>query len=326
MYFLLGISITLAMLLIANVLVACVTSVLWQLIARCVKGIAPAIQAQIVFALRTFPVLVSVGLVLGYIVPAYVVHEPFESGEIVSQKMALMAAVSSIAVFVALYRVISSWLATRRLIAEWSRGAERLSIDAPVPVLRIVHEFPIIAVAGVFRPRMFIADKVLESLEHDELTAAIAHEHGHLAARDNLKRTLLRFCRDLILLPVGKTLERDWSEIAEAAADDHAADLGRKRALDLASALIKITRIVPPGAAQIPAGSFLIGYTRGDVTSRVQRLVNTKRKKPRSPAIRSVISIGLWSAAALILLLPLFDGRLYASTHVWIETFVHVLQ
>ena len=47
-----------------------------------------------------------------------------------------------------------------------------------------------VAVVGAFRPRLFIADHVFESLTAEELAATIAHEYGHLAAHDNFKRVV----------------------------------------------------------------------------------------------------------------------------------------
>ena len=48
---------------------------------------------------------------------------------------------------------------------------------------------------GHFARDLFIADHVLESLSEEELAAAISHEYGHLAAHDNLKRSVMRVSR-----------------------------------------------------------------------------------------------------------------------------------
>ncbi len=54
-----------------------------------------------------------------------------------------------------------------------------------------------IAVVGAFRPKMFIAEQIFLSLDKQELAAAVAHECGHLAARDNLKRLILKISQTL---------------------------------------------------------------------------------------------------------------------------------
>src|SRR5919202_1119057 len=102
---------------------------------------------------------------------------------------------------------------------------------------------------GTLRPRLFIAQQLFAALTEAELRAALAHECGHLATRDNLKRAVLRACRDVLtIVPAGRTLDRAWDESTEAAADEHAArDGGAAAALDLAAALVKIARLAPPG-------------------------------------------------------------------------------
>ena len=108
------------------------------------------------------------------------------------------------------------------------------------------------------------------------MTAAIAHEGGHLSAHDNFKRSLLRACRDvLMIVPCGRSLDRAWAEAAECAADEHAAQQSAETALNLASALVKIAKMVPVGArAAVPMAAFLVGVeeTRG-VKARVRRLL-----------------------------------------------------
>jgi beta-lactamase regulating signal transducer with metallopeptidase domain len=144
-----------------------------------------------------------------------------------------------------------------------------------IPTYCIAHAFPIIAVVGTLRPRLFIAEQVLESLTEDELVAAIAHEGGHLAARDNFKRALLRGCRNLLtIVPSGRSLDRAWSESVECAADEHAAQLSPDIALNLASALVRIARMVPVGVrTELPLATFLVGEETRGIKVRVRRLV-----------------------------------------------------
>src|SRR6185503_5338698 len=138
------------------------------------------------------------------------------------------------------------------------------------------HEFPLLAVVGTIRPRLFVADQVLSSLTPSELRAAIAHEAGHLSARDNLKRSLLRVCGDaLLLVPCGRSLDRAWADTAEAAADEYAAHESSAAAINLAAALVKVAKMVPKGPrATLPIAAFLVGSEedRG-LKARVRRLL-----------------------------------------------------
>jgi Zn-dependent protease with chaperone function len=178
----------------------------------------------------------------------------------------------------AFWRAYRSWAATRSLLRGWLRTAERIeNSELHIPAFRIEHSFPIIAVVGTARPRLFVAAKVLDSLTPEELAAAIAHERGHLVARDNMKRSILRACRDVLMpAPFGRSLDRAWAEAAEAAADEYAARENSERALNLASALVKIAKMVPlRQQAEIPLGAYLIGVEEtGGVKARIRRLLD----------------------------------------------------
>ena len=332
MYFLLGISLTLAFLLIVNMIVAIFASALWRIISVRVRGLSVNSRAQIIFGLRVLPVAAALVFVFAFLIPSYLLHEPVSSGEGVSIKLAIIAVISSIGVMIALYRVIETWVVTRRLARNWLSGAVEIKLDdMSLPVHRIKHQFPVIAVIGILRPKMFVAEQVLESLDQNELAAAVAHEYGHLRARDNFKRTLLRVCRDLLILKFGKGLDLAWAENAESVADEFAAKTGHSTALDLASALVKIARIVPEHSSPaMPAGAFLIEEQNVDVTSRVRRLVLLS--EDQSPAsARSLLGLSpiswLWYAAlAILLVLPLIDQRFLSSTHEVIEQFVRILR
>ena len=181
MYFLLGISLTLAFLLIVNMIVAVFASGLWRIISSRVSRFSANSRADIIFGLRILPVAVAVVFVSAFLIPAYLVHEPVASGEIVSLKLAIIAAAASFGVLIAFFRVFQTWWATRMLASNWLQNADEITLaGVNACVHRIEHKFPVIAVIGIFRPKMFIASQVLASLDEAELSAAVAHEYGHL--------------------------------------------------------------------------------------------------------------------------------------------------
>lgn len=332
MYFLLGISLILAFLLIVNMVVAIGASALWRILSGRIVYLSVGTRAQIIFGLRVLPVAAAIVFVSAFLVPSYLLHEPTSSGEVVSTKLGLIALISSLGVFVALYRVVGTWLATRRLAENWLKESVEITVeDIGIPVHRIRHEFPVIAVIGILRPRFFVAEQVLESLDENEFAAAIAHEYGHLRANDNFKRTVLRVCRDLLILPLGKVLDNAWSDNAESVADEFAAAKGRSTALDLASALVKIARIAPLGKSPaMPAGAFLIEDQNADITSRVKHLVRlsetggvTERKYILG--LSPLIWLSSATLAALVIL-PFIDRRFLYSTHEAVEQFVSLLR
>jgi Zn-dependent protease with chaperone function len=185
----------------------------------------------------------------------------------------------------------------------------------------------LIAVIGIIRPRLFVANQVFDTLTAEELSAALQHEAGHLAARDNLKRALMRVCRDMLLLvPFGKNLDREWLEATESAADDHATCFGGHSHIDLASALVKIARLVPAGVRPaVPAGAFLFNDEASTgFRSRVRRLLQVERVPYRR---RSTGGFKWVVLAVLILAAVLFvdHSQVLFNSHGLTERLVHLL-
>jgi Zn-dependent protease with chaperone function len=304
MYNLLGLCLALAALLCTNVLATCLSLALCRALGRTLRRRSAATQAQVLLYLRLLPLACALIFVLGFIVPAYLHHEPHLTDEVVSLKLAVFAALCFAGLALAVWRGLHSWIATRRLVADWLRHSQPVELaGVGVPVYRLRHRFPVIAVVGVARPRLFIAEHLFDELSAEELSAAVMHEHGHLAAHDNLKRATLRACRDvLMLVPAGRTLDNAWVEQSEAAADEHAAHAGgASLALDLASALVKIARLVPLGATpRMPAGAFLVGdHGEGVVAWRIRRLARLATNEP-PPQHASNAALNYALAGALV--------------------------
>mgnify|MGYP002783946014 CR=1 FL=1 len=333
MYELLGISLALAALLICNAVASLATSAFWRLISPWVRHWPAQIQARTIFALRVIPVCLAVICVAALLVPAFLAHEPRPS-EDVSWKLAVLALISFSGLTLAVWRIVAAWITTRKLVANWLRNSEPIKLpQTPIPAFCLKHPFPIIAVVGALRPRLFIADHLMASLTPEELSVAIAHECGHLVARDNLKRVLLRMCRDLLMLaPFGRTLDRDWIAASEVSADDFAARHGSEEALDLASALVKIARLIPAGQRPgLPVGVSLVGEDSGSIRDRVNRLAS--KANSSAPEIVSVkttlVATSLWLPFGAFLTASLViatDADLLFPIHLLIEVFVSALQ
>lgn len=333
MYFVLGLSIVLAALLLFNSFTSLLAALTWRLLGtHARRRLSAASCARMIFLLRTFPIVMGIVCVTLLLAPAYIEHEPRTAHEPVSLKLAVIACASAIGLALALFRGLATWKATSRLKSDWLRHAEPIELpQVVIPAYRIKHQFPVIAIVGVLRPRLFIAEHIFSSLSPGELMATIEHEAGHVVANDNLRRGLMRACRDvLVMIPSGRLLDRAGIETSEAAADEYAAGRGQRIALDLASALIKIARLVPTGIKPaMPAGAFLIDADEvGGVTDRVGRLMQLADDK-RDRGNTSLISrIPLWVPVALpilIVALAANEPHVLASVHSLIEHSVHLL-
>ncbi len=338
MYELLGICLALTALLTFNAFASLLAALLWRGLRKRAQDWPAGACAQLLFALRVFPGALAVTVVFALLLPAYVAHEPRELAEPVSGKLALLALFSAAGLLLAVWRGIAAWLATRRLINNWLQNSDRITLaPVPIPAYRLRHQFPVVAVAGSFRPRLFIAEQLFDSLSRDELDAVIAHECGHLAARDNFKRALLRVCRDaLSAAPCGRSLDQDWTRASEVAADEYAARDGCNVAMDLASALIKIARLIPAGAKPASfAGASLICGDPGEIVHRVQRLTSfvapafDRRVRPPLLTPSLLMNAAVWSGPGAVLAATIFIAstpQLLQSVHEMIEVVVSMLQ
>jgi Zn-dependent protease with chaperone function len=286
MYEFLGITLVLALLLTINATATLVAAGMARACKKILWKCSARTRAEILFVMRIGPPAIAVVAIVAFMIPSYLTYEPYATKETVSLKLGALAAISAVGVALAIWRGLRSWMATRTLLNQWLNASTPIELDSiTVPTFVLQHSFPIIAVVGAIRPRLFIASHVLKSLSEEELAAAIAHEYGHLAAQDNFKRSAMRISRAaLLIIPCGRWLDRAWSEASESAADEHAAQQSSQVALDLASALVRIARMIPQGQRQtLPAAvsGFLMSEDAPGVRVRVSRLVELAAADPR---------------------------------------------
>jgi Zn-dependent protease with chaperone function len=333
MYELLGISLGLAALLTVNAVASLAGAGVWRLIRAPLQRCSARTRAEFLFAFRVAPLLLSTMFVAGFLIPAYLLHEPYGTNEVVSGKLATLAVISAIGVLLAVSRGVRSWLATRRLLRAWIDAATPTALaGVSIPTFKLTHEFPVLAVVGTLRPRLFVAEQLLATLTPDELQAAVAHEAGHLNARDNLKRSMLRACGDaLLMIPCGLSLDRAWADTSESAADEYAARTSSSAAINLAAALVKVARMVPKGSrAAVPVAAFLVGNEedRG-IKARVRRLLelasNQEMRNGTFLRYRLLLPLALLVMPLATIVVHHTNSEILASLHLLIEHTVHLL-
>ena len=335
MYAFLGTTLVLALLLTINATATMAAAGLGRVSKRPLRGCSARTRAEILFVMRIGPPVIAIVALAAFMIPSYLIYEPHKTEEFVSWKLGTLAALSAVGIALAISRGLRSWLATRSLLKQWLATSTRIHLDAiAVPTFVVQHPFPIIAVVGALRPRLFIAHQVLESLSQEELAAAIAHECGHLAAHDNFKRSVMRISRAaLLLIPCGRSLDRAWSDASESAADEHAAERSSLVALNLASALVRVAKMIPKGQRQIMPAS-VSAFLAGDedtpgVKVRVRRLVELAASDPRqlvssAPLFRFMPWLVL---TALVITGVSIESRpqVLAAVHTFLEQVVKLL-
>jgi Zn-dependent protease with chaperone function len=331
MYYLIGISLLFTTFFTINVASSLAAAGLWRTLQRFVSGWPPARRSALLFALRVTPVALAGLFVFGFVLPAFLLYEPHHSGETVGLKLTIVVTISAFGIAAAMFRVFASWWRTRRLVSDWLDSSDRAVIDGiSMPAYRLRHAFPVFAIVGIFRPRMFIAEQLLDKLDATELSAVITHELGHVAGRDNLRRVLMRICRDLLVLPVGRVLDRDWADVSEAAADEFAVGYGGKRsALELASALIKIARDIPSGPMpEMPSAAFAAKHAGEALADRIRRLLALADIDTSIAANVKMSKLFATSIFVLLVLLALLASNSYilARVHDVSELVVAILK
>lgn len=265
---------------------------------------SPASRSVLLFRLRLLPATLAVVLGFGISLPIFVAFEPFDTDEPVSRTLVAVALAGGFLVLHAAWRAFAAWRATASASRGWQTRGRRLDpadvgLTAPFPVYAIDASFPMVAVVGIARPVLFVAERVLAECSADEVRAMIAHECAHIGARDNLRRFVLRACPDLVRVSAG--VNGAWTSAAEEAADAAAVGSCPGCALDLAQALIRVARLAPPPTPAL-ASSF---YPGGDIERRVRRLVEPA-SAPDAPAVLGCIlaSVAVALVAAAVLVAP----------------------
>jgi hypothetical protein len=276
-----------------------------------------AARARRLAALRLLPAALALAAAT-VVVLSFVFFEPYQPEERIGTVFSILAIVSVGLLTGAAWRWARITLATRRLIRQWSATASPLAIEGvTVPAFAVTADFPIVAVAGIARPRLFVARSVLASCTPEELRAILAHEQGHIDRRDNLRRLLLTLAPDVLTwVPSGDRILAAWREASEEAADDDASRLSADERVRLAGALIKIAKLAKPShvPALIPASTFYCGER---LDRRVRRLLDPAiRREPRRQAPwRSRLSV----AAALVLCVLTLEG-VHTAIEIAIQT------
>jgi Zn-dependent protease with chaperone function len=234
-----------------------------------------SIPGSVALAMRLFPSVAALIFVAGVFVPAFELYEPAGGPEDVGWVVRATAAAACILALSAVGRGLTAVRRTRALVNRWLSSAAPIQLDhqcsGSVEAYVIEDALPVVALVGVRAPRLFIARQVLEALTPGEVRAAAAHELAHLRAWDNAKRLLLCWTPGLLASSAaGRRLESLWAAGAECAADGSAAD-SRARRLDLAGALVKVSRLAIAPAPGVRLFSTL--HEHGDIADRVSHLL-----------------------------------------------------
>jgi beta-lactamase regulating signal transducer with metallopeptidase domain len=262
----------------------------WNGIRRWTQQFSMRRLADLLFGVRMLPFVLAATVTAVFTIPSFLLLEPHEIDEPLGVfPVVLGLCGAAIAIFGAANALIGVVRASRT-IASWADRAKQVPYSSDVPVLRIEPVAPAMTAAGIVHPRIMVSDTAESLLAAGELQTALNHELAHIQRWDNLKKLLLR----CVAFPGMRGLESAWLCATEMAADD-AAVSSPSEALDLAAALIKLSRlsIVEP---RLDLSCSLVSRPASNLNARVERLISWSDMR-QSPAK----SFSLWYGLAVIL-------------------------
>jgi len=244
---------------------------------------------NLLFWLRLLPFVFSAAITVFLTFPSFLLLEAHSMDEDLGTFVLCLC--SLLFLGGGLFRVIAAQGRTRRAEAEWLETASRAEGGESGPAT-FAYPNPLpIMLAGIRTPRVLVSKAARALLTEGELQAAVRHEMAHLRSSDNLKKAIFNF----ISFPGMACLERAWQEAAELDADLKAVST-RGEALDLASALVKLSRGCPPLAPALATG--LVGVAES-VAMRVERLLEWERSPKAIQHWRYVVPLTLAAMVSL---------------------------
>jgi beta-lactamase regulating signal transducer with metallopeptidase domain len=275
--------------------------------------------ADVLFALRMFPLVVATGVTLALAVPSFLLLEPRAVEEPMGVVLVVLGLGGVMVVLAGMWNAAAALVRAWRTVERWSSegrvGSRDVDFRDSVAVRRISWAAPPLTAAGILRASVWLSRAAEFVLTERELETALRHEVVHVRRRDNLRKLLLR----LVASPGMAQLECAWREATEMAADD-AAVSSAAEALDLAAAVIKLSRLAPlePPAELTTA---LVHSPAESVNARVERLIAWTERR-QTPAKEYSLAYALCSAAAVVATLALTYSQLLVLVHAATEWLV----
>lgn len=291
---------------LAGLALAALLAVAWHVGLR-----RAALTSLDLVGLRLLPAAGALLIVLAVVLPAFLSFEPEREQETAGPWLIVLAAFAAACLGAGLWRAWRALRAARSLLSDYRLHSHGAGQGAPVHI--VAASEPLVAVVGAWRPCVVATDSVQAACDGEEFRAVLAHEAAHVTAHDNLKLLLLIAAPDaLSLTPLAASLTERWRAAAESEADARATGTDAGRRLALASALIKLARLINRREAPRPAlGMSVAG---DDVPARVRALLE--------PPARPVPPRLLAALATCALLIPLLALPRYALLHELIELLV----
>lgn len=282
------------------------------------KNWSPRICSDILLSLRLSPLVLATLVTFLFAAPSFVIFEPRTVNEPIGPWLPVFGVGGLAVVAAGAWNAASALRRISKAASRWASGASSLNHPAgfsgQISLLRTTAPAPPLSAAGIFRGRVWLSSQAEQVLSESELNSALRHEFVHVRRRDNLRKLFLRF----VAFPGMAKLESAWLEATEMAADDGAVS-NVLEALDLAAAVIKLSRFTPLVTPPELATS-LVNSPAELLNARVSRLLHWS--EPSEVPVRSNLRKSAFLTAAALVTLALTYSHLLLRVHAATELLV----
>jgi len=294
-------SVALAAYCLLDLAISAFVAILWRTRATAPADLPPSVRARRVMLLRLVPSISATLITIAVVTPAFAIFEPHYTGEAAGPALLLLAGAALAQIVAALARSIRSLMLTAAVERQWLRGSSTLDVASSMPVFAIDAPSPIVALVGVFAPKLIAARSIIDACTPEEVACIVAHERGHLRSWDNTKRWVMASLPDALhWTPIHREMLEAWHHAAEDAADDSATGGEEVARTELAALLLKIIRLAPQPEWNSAIVSPFV-EDRG-LERRVRRLVRPELEPPAPLAIVPVMAVTVIAIAVVAVL------------------------
>lgn len=284
------VSVALAAYCLLDLAISAFVAILWRTRAMAPADLPPPVRARRLMLLRLAPSISATVITTAVVTPAFAIFEPHHANESAGPVLLLLAIAALVQIIAALIRAIRSVMLTAAVERRWLQWSSTLDVGRSIPAFAIDSPSPVVALVGVFSPKLIAARSVINACTPDEVACIVAHERGHLRSRDNLKRWVMNSLPDaLSWTPIHREMIDAWHHAAEDAADDAATGGEEMARTELAALLLKIVRLAPQPQWQSAIVSPFV-EDRG-LERRVRRLLKPELEPPAPLAIVPMVTV-----------------------------------
>src|SRR5262249_21389147 len=149
-----------------------VSAAVFRVASRKLRQIDRSRLPGLLFLIHLVPFLIAFGVVLGFVLPAFVELEPPSTREGLNPVLAVGAVLGMAILLGICARLVQMLIATSRQQSQWLRESHPLHADG-LSVFVLQTPMPVMAVTGLLAPKIFVSQSIVSVLSREELAAAL---------------------------------------------------------------------------------------------------------------------------------------------------------